>query len=306
MADIRKVFQTSVFDADLPQFDAELAAEIAGVFIRAVACAEARHRDGHHVRRLAFQHFHRLDADQQRQRRIETARNSEHKFLRMNMFHSFRKPRLLDFKRLFANRRTFRRPFRNERRTRQRTAQILRFRPFLNFDITILSFLFKFGDSLPEFMIRLPHCIQSLCIDVRQNHLRITLEQFVLRQNDAILRDDGLSAADRVRRRFPNARRHIRIRDLATGTLGTNQIARLFPRTDIIRLCGKADNQIGSLQGFFRTWRNRHLQLIAEFHTKAQAGNATPRIEIIRAIRAAKFHVFSCKQGICTFEMVPR
>ena len=83
------------------------------------------------------------------------------------MFHTFRQSSLLDFKDFLANRRTFCSIFRNERRASQWTAQILRFRPFLHFDITILTFLFKFGDSLPEFMIRLTPCIQSLCIYVR-------------------------------------------------------------------------------------------------------------------------------------------
>ena len=102
MADILEMLEARILDAYSPQFNAQKFRKQNSIVLRALCRSKSRHRERQDFQRRAFQQLERFCDNEQRKRRIKTARKSNHSTLGARSFQTFRKTCTLDIENLSA------------------------------------------------------------------------------------------------------------------------------------------------------------------------------------------------------------
>ena len=223
--DVRDVLQAGGLDVDLAQRGAERRAQLPRVLERAPAGAEAGHGDGQDTGARQLQQVERAHAHQQRQGRVEPAREAERDLREAGVLQPAREAGRLDREDLLAAVVERRRVARYERRRIDRPQQAVRLggRDLLDVDPVVAP-----GDVVGRVRergeARALH-LQALDVDVRRQELALAPEALALGQDRPVLRDQELPPEDDVGRGLVHTAVRVDVPAHPAGRLHLHQLA---------------------------------------------------------------------------------
>ena len=263
VSDGMEVFEASLLDADLAEFRSEFAAETDRVVVGAPGGSESGHCHGNHIICGTPEQFECVDANKERERGIESARNSDHQFFRGSMLDTLGKSGGLDGEHFPACGFSLCRIFRNERTRRDRTDQRIEFRDR------------RSGNESAWFGIRHFHAFEivgegkarvrnAFEIDIGKIEAVVTAEPFRIQKNSAVFRNQGMTAADGIGRGFMHPRRNIRISGNAFQTLIADDVSADGSLSDEFIAGGKIQEHGRAAEREMRTRRDRGPEILAD------------------------------------------
>ena len=259
-------------DVDRLQRHAQPRAEPFGIPLRARRRAESRQREGVDARAVQPQPVERLHADEERERAVESAREADHDVPAPDRLQARREPRGLDGQDLLAARVPVGLRIRHERMrfdgAPQGPLRSVHAPPGVHPDPPDLP---HGAGGAAEREIGGALEVEEADVHVRHRQLRRAHEAPPLREQRAVLGDEGMSAEDEVRRRLAHPGPRVDVGREAAGGLPEDERTAVFGFSHEFVRPAQVQDHVGPAQGEPRRGRVRRPHVLAQLHADDRA-----------------------------------
>ena len=265
--DVAEVLLAGGADRNLACRDTQLAHQRQGIAIGAVGRPEPRHRDPHDPPPVESQPIEGVYRDEQRQRRIQPARNPHHRPCGVRMLQTAGQSHRLNMENLLAAAVPPIVLSRHERLRLDRTVE----RPLFGDGHRRRGCHTAARTAVPE--RRRPAAIvaQQLAVDVGHDELFAERKPLRRRQHHTILGHQRMTGEDQIGRRLAEPRRAVEVGRARASRLLCDQLPHIIALADRLGRRREVQEHFGAGRRQRRRRRRGNPQILADLHTAPRA-----------------------------------